>query len=149
MSTTDLVGRMLLLWRDKPAKELQPGPVSVMVSAAMALPLSVRLSSLCRPALPLLASPDSFLRLTRLSSSLKDSQRYARASFFVLSSDSSLQRRATDRVVYVDGGFDLFHVGHIEFLRVAREQGTYLIVGIHTDQDINLHKAGMYMPLCF
>ncbi len=35
----------------------------------------------------------------------------------------------------------MFHVGHSEFLRVARAQGTYLIVGIHTDQDITLHKG--------
>jgi cytidyltransferase-like protein len=61
---------------------------------------------------------------------------------------SSLQRLATDKVVYVDGGFDLFHVGHTEFLRVAREQGTYLIVGIHTDQDINLHKVDNNIFLC-
>jgi ethanolamine-phosphate cytidylyltransferase len=42
---------------------------------------------------------------------------------------------------YVDGGFDLFHVGHIEFLRKAKELGDYLIVGIHSDYDINQHKG--------
>ncbi len=52
----------------------------------------------------------------------------------------------TDKVVYVDGGFDLFHVGHVEFLRVARQLGTYLMVGIHSDADVNLHR-GANLPI--
>ena len=43
----------------------------------------------------------------------------------------------TDKIVYIDGGFDLFHMGHIEALKKARSMGNYLIVGIHTDEDIN------------
>jgi hypothetical protein len=31
-------------------------------------------------------------------------------------------------IVYIDGAFDLFHVGHIEALAEARKMGTYLIV---------------------
>ena len=29
---------------------------------------------------------------------------------------------------------DLFHFGHMNFLRVAREHGDYLLVGIHSDE---------------
>lgn len=47
-------------------------------------------------------------------------------------------------VVYVDGGFDLFHVGHIEFLRAAKAKGTYLLVGIHSDEDIHAHKGANF-----
>lgn len=41
-------------------------------------------------------------------------------------------------VVYVDGIFDMFHVGHIEFMKKALEiagSGATLLVGVITDQD--------------
>ncbi|KAG0522971.1 hypothetical protein BDA96_07G083200 [Sorghum bicolor] len=40
------------------------------------------------------------------------------------------------RVVYVDGAFDLFHAGHVEFLRSARQLGDFLLVGVYDDQSI-------------
>ena len=39
--------------------------------------------------------------------------------------------------VYVDMVADLFHYGHVEFLRKARAMGDYLLVGIHRD-DVTL-----------
>ncbi|XP_022921352.1 ethanolamine-phosphate cytidylyltransferase-like [Cucurbita moschata] len=38
------------------------------------------------------------------------------------------------RIVYIDGAFDLFHAGHIEILKSARQLGDFLLVGIHNDQ---------------
>lgn len=42
-------------------------------------------------------------------------------------------------IIYVDGIFDLFHSGHVEFLRQARaitiDQDCWLIVGVITDED--------------
>lgn len=35
--------------------------------------------------------------------------------------------------VYVDMVADLFHYGHMAFLKKARSQGDYLLVGIHAD----------------
>ncbi|CAG8525946.1 8554_t:CDS:2, partial [Racocetra fulgida] len=42
-----------------------------------------------------------------------------------------------NKVVYVDGTFDLFHVGHIEFLKRAKALGDYLLVGVHDDQYVD------------
>jgi bifunctional ADP-heptose synthase (sugar kinase/adenylyltransferase) len=38
-----------------------------------------------------------------------------------------------DKVIYVPGAFDLFHIGHLDFLEKCSKLGTYIIVGLHTD----------------
>ncbi|XVE98866.1 hypothetical protein REPUB_Repub03eG0145700 [Reevesia pubescens] len=47
------------------------------------------------------------------------------------------------RVVYIDGAFDLFHAGHVEILKKARQLGDFLLVGIHTDRIVSEHR---WMP---
>ncbi|XVE84288.1 hypothetical protein DITRI_Ditri17bG0000900 [Diplodiscus trichospermus] len=49
-------------------------------------------------------------------------------------------------IVYIDGAFDLFHAGHVEILRVARELGDFLLVGIHNDQTVSA-KRGVHRPI--
>jgi len=51
---------------------------------------------------------------------------------------------ANDRIIYVCGSFDLFHIGHLCFLEEARKLGDYLIVGIYSDQDVNAYKGQNY-----
>jgi ethanolamine-phosphate cytidylyltransferase len=50
------------------------------------------------------------------------------------------------KIIYVDGAFDMFHVGHSDFLEQAKKCGDYLIVGVHDDNVIREHK-GPYYPI--
>lgn len=50
------------------------------------------------------------------------------------------------RVVYIDGAFDLFHAGHVEILKSARQLGDFLLVGIYTDQIVS-EQRGPHFPL--
>ncbi|EEY66711.1 ethanolamine-phosphate cytidylyltransferase, putative [Phytophthora infestans T30-4] len=52
----------------------------------------------------------------------------------------------TDKIVYIDGAFDMFHAGHVEILRLAKQQGSYLIVGVHNDSVVNAHR-GLNYPI--
>ncbi len=42
--------------------------------------------------------------------------------------------------VYVDMVADLFHYGHVNFLRQARKHGDYLLVGVHADETVMRYK---------
>ncbi|XP_058068427.1 ethanolamine-phosphate cytidylyltransferase-like [Magnolia sinica] len=62
------------------------------------------------------------------------------------------------RVVYIDGAFDLFHAGHVEILKCARQLGDFLLVGIHNDQTaserrgthpiMHLHERSLSVLAC-
>lgn len=45
------------------------------------------------------------------------------------------------KTVLVGGCFDLFHYGHLQFLKAAKKQGNYLIVAIDPDDFIREKKG--------
>lgn len=49
--------------------------------------------------------------------------------------------------VYADMVGDLFHHGHVEFLRLARELGDELVVGVHSDATAASYKRPPVMTM--
>ena len=43
--------------------------------------------------------------------------------------------------VWCDGCYDMVHFGHANSLRQAKAMGDRLVVGVHTDEEITLHKG--------
>eukprot|EP00928_Gymnodinium_smaydae_P071285 TRINITY_DN54911_c0_g1_i1.p1 TRINITY_DN54911_c0_g1~~TRINITY_DN54911_c0_g1_i1.p1 ORF type:complete len:467 (-),score=103.13 TRINITY_DN54911_c0_g1_i1:67-1401(-) len=59
---------------------------------------------------------------------------------------TSRQPTKEDVVVYVSGSFDMFHVGHAEFLKDAKALGTFLLVGVYDDNAVSFSK-GEHLPV--
>ena len=111
ISTTDLVGRMLLMTKehhshslDGPLEEFTGGTRSPYTGVSRMLPTSGRIVQF---------------------SNLREPKK-------------------GERIVYVDGAFDLFHIGHVEFLKKAKEKGDYVLVGIHDDETVNRIKGANF-----
>jgi choline-phosphate cytidylyltransferase len=65
---------------------------------------------------------------------------YWSAIFFSLSKHMNMPLFAVNRNVYVDGVYDLCHLGHMNLFRVASGFGTRLIVGVCGDEDCAIYK---------
>jgi rfaE bifunctional protein nucleotidyltransferase chain/domain len=50
-------------------------------------------------------------------------------------------RRAGERITLANGCFDVLHVGHIRYLRAARELGGKLIVAVNGDESVRALKG--------
>ncbi len=50
-------------------------------------------------------------------------------------------QRRNGKVVWTNGCFDIFHIGHYEYLRSARAQGDMLIVGLNSDASVRRLKG--------
>nr|XP_045232391.1 ethanolamine-phosphate cytidylyltransferase isoform X1 [Macaca fascicularis] len=51
-----------------------------------------------------------------------------------------------ETVIYVAGAFDLFHIGHVDFLEKVHRLADrpYIIAGLHFDQEVNRYKGKNY-----
>ena len=50
------------------------------------------------------------------------------------------------KIVAVSGYFDPIHVGHLEFLKIAKSLGDKLVVIINSDYQADLKKGKSFMP---
>jgi rfaE bifunctional protein nucleotidyltransferase chain/domain len=50
-------------------------------------------------------------------------------------------RQAGERIILANGNFDLLHVGHVRYLRGAKELGGKLIVAINSDESVRSLKG--------
>ena len=45
------------------------------------------------------------------------------------------------KVVFINGCFDLLHIGHVRYLAAARAEGDLLVVGLDTDRSVRMIKG--------
>uniref|UniRef100_A0A7C9EMX7 Ethanolamine-phosphate cytidylyltransferase n=1 Tax=Opuntia streptacantha TaxID=393608 RepID=A0A7C9EMX7_OPUST len=124
VSSTDIVGRMLLCVRER---SLIDNPNHSCLQRQFSAGRSQKIDD------------GASAGGTRISNFLPTSRRIVQFSNGKGPSPDS-------RIVYIDGAFDLFHAGHVEILRLARELGDFLLVGIHNDQTVSA-KKGAHRPI--
>ena len=60
-----------------------------------------------------------------------------------LSSELAVWHFFNKKIVWTNGCFDILHLGHIDYLSKAKDQGDILIVGVNTDESVRkIKKAG-------
>merc|ERR1711983_42060 len=116
ISATDLIGRMLLMSKEHQQRGQNEYQVCPKDSSQMS------------------SDPNARSPWTGVSQFLPTTQK-------ILQFSNKIEPKKTDRVLYVAGAFDLFHIGHLDFLEAARKHGDYLIVGLHTDPVVNRYKG--------
>lgn len=117
VSTSDILGRMLVMHKNHHThEEYGQGQLSSQVKASGKGPYD---------------RPSKFLTTNRM---------------LRLFSAGNHEPKKTDKVVYIDGAFDMFHAGHVEILKRAKALGSYLIVGVHNDAVVNAHR-GLNYPI--
>ena len=152
ISTTDLVGRMLLCTRTHFIKSLtdvlegREGPGTnedrVMTGSAMLQ----RIRDYATDETGLKPGPEVWTWLGSPAAKV-DGGKAEEGSFVRMI--PGVGPGPGQRIVYVDGGFDLFSSGHIEFLRQVhdKENGkAYIVAGVHDDTVINYWK-GLNYPI--
>lgn len=119
ISATDLIGRMLLMSKEHQQRGKNEYVVSRQDSSEMS------------------SDPNARSPWTGVSQFLPTTHK-------ILQFSNGRSAKPTDRVVYVAGAFDLFHIGHLDFLEKAANEGDFLIIGLHTDPVVNRYKGCNY-----
>uniref|UniRef100_A0A8C2CTE7 ethanolamine-phosphate cytidylyltransferase n=1 Tax=Cyprinus carpio TaxID=7962 RepID=A0A8C2CTE7_CYPCA len=118
VSTTDLVGRMLLLTKSHHSND----------NADYQL------------------HKDNFGKGPKGHSPWTGVSQFLQTSQKIIQFASGKEPQPGDTIIYVAGAFDLFHIGHVDFLETVHKQAEkpYVIVGLHFDQEVNRYKGKNY-----
>uniref|UniRef100_A0A8C5B9F2 ethanolamine-phosphate cytidylyltransferase n=1 Tax=Gadus morhua TaxID=8049 RepID=A0A8C5B9F2_GADMO len=135
VSTTDLVGRMLLMTkahhRNIDSSNYQQHTDNFGKVLLMPLPSLRHGGCVC--------SQKGHSPWTGVSQFLQTSQK-------IIQFASGQEPQNGDTIIYVAGAFDLFHIGHVDFLEAVHglAERPYIIVGLHFDQEVNRYKGKNY-----
>jgi rfaE bifunctional protein nucleotidyltransferase chain/domain len=86
------------------------------------------------------ATPKELLRAIRRVQAAAARSRVI-SDFELAARRCAAMRKAGKRIVFTNGVFDLFHVGHLRLLQAARAQGDALVVGINSDESARSLKG--------
>lgn len=125
ISTTDLVGRMLLMSRDHHVRSAT-GVDEETAASMNESKMRARAMS---------GEGDELLKETRISNFLPTARRIVQFA-------DGRAPKPSDRVIYTAGSWDLFNAGHMAFLEAAKAKGDFLLVGIHSDDTVNAERGG-------
>ena len=53
----------------------------------------------------------------------------------------SVWRLLSKKIVFTNGCFDILHLGHIDYLSKAADEGDFLVIGVNTDQSTSRLKG--------
>jgi len=111
VSTTDILGRMLLMTKDHHCGIRKDGENSNQNE---------------NDGNALLCEQSKFLTTSRM---------------LQLFSAGMKSPKAGTKIIYIDGAWDMFHCGHVSMLEEAKKRGDYLVVGIHNDSVVNQERG--------
>lgn len=57
-----------------------------------------------------------------------------------------MEGRQSETVIWVNGTFDVMHIGHVKLLEYAKSLGDYLVVGVDRDERVR-EKKGETRPI--
>ena len=53
-----------------------------------------------------------------------------------------LWRMKDEKIVFSNGCFDIIHRGHVEYLELAKREGTKMVIGLNSDESVRrMHKG--------
>ncbi|KAF6224094.1 hypothetical protein HO133_010668 [Letharia lupina] len=168
ISTTDLVGRMLLCTKNHFIRSLlktlagEEGSESPEERRRLGDEMTQRIRDYATDETGLQPGPQ-VLSWAGSKAAMEDHASEETGTYHTMANGKAPHQ--SQRIVYVDGGFDLFSSGHIEFLRqvamaeeaMGHQNGwyedpnkdygpAYIVVGVHDDEVIN-HWKGVNYPI--